>query len=215
MLAAMRNLPAVHNTVRAGQWRSDLYSYGECGAELSGSTVGLVGLGEIGHRVADLALALGARVLAYDPFVEPGARRGVTLTTLEDLLAGSDVISLHARLTPDTTGMIGPEQFALMRPGTVLVNTARGGLLDYPAAAVALADGTLRALALDVYDHEPVDPAAAVLAAPNVVLSPHLAGATRQTAERAARMAAAEIARFAAGETLSYLKNGVVTGVAP
>jgi D-3-phosphoglycerate dehydrogenase len=214
MLAAMRNLPVVHNSVRAGQWRSDLYAYRECGAEMGGSTVGLIGLGEIGHRVAELVLAMGAQVLAYDPFVAADTVPGATLTDLNDLLSRSDVVSLHARLTPDTAGMIGPAQLALMRPGTVLVNTARGGLLDYPAAAVALADGTLRSLALDVYEQEPVDPASAVLAAPNVVLSPHLAGATRQTAERAARMAGAEVARFAAGERLAYLRNGVTTAVA-
>lgn len=213
ILAAMRNLPAVHESVRDGQWRSDLYAYPECGAELAGSTVGLIGLGEIGHRVANLVLAMGAQVLAYDPFVVPAAARGITLVDLDDLLATSDVVSLHARLTPDTAGMIGPAQFALMRPGTVLVNTARGGLLDYPAASVALADGTLRYLALDVYEQEPVNPSSPVLAAPNVVLSPHLAGATRQTAERASQMAAAEVARYAAGRPLAYLRNGIAPAV--
>ncbi|HET8590472.1 MAG TPA: 2-hydroxyacid dehydrogenase [Nakamurella sp.] len=213
MLAAMRNLPAVHDSVVAGEWRSDLYAYAACGSEMAGSTVGLIGLGEIGRRVAALVRAMGATVLAHDPFVAPDHVSGVELTTLEDLLGRSDVVSLHARLTPQTAGMIAAAQFAMMRPGTVLVNTARGGLLDYPAAAAALADGTLRSLALDVYEQEPVDPGLPLLSAPNVVLSPHLAGATRQTAERAARMAGAEVGRFANGEPLAYLKNGVTAAV--
>jgi D-3-phosphoglycerate dehydrogenase len=213
MLAGMRNLPAVHESVAAGEWRSDLYAYSACGSEMAGSTVGLIGLGEIGRRVAPLVQAMGATVLAHDPFVTPDQVPEVELTTLEDLLGRSDVVSLHARLTPQTAGMIGPEQFAMMRPGTVLVNTARGGLLDYPAAAAALTDGTLRSLALDVYEQEPVDPGSPLLSARNVVLSPHLAGATRQTAERAARMAGAEVARFASGRPLAYLKNGVPVAV--
>lgn len=209
MLAAMRNLPLVHNSVAAGRWRSDLYAYDECGSEMAGSTVGLVGLGEIGRRVADLVLAMGATVLAYDPFVGVDRAAGVELTSLDDLLARAEVISLHARLTSQTEKMIGSGQFGLMRPGCVLVNTARGGLLDYAAAAVALGDGTLRSLALDVYEQEPVDSASPLLLAPNVVLSPHLAGATRQTAQRAVQMAAAEVARYVTGEPLAYLKNGV------
>lgn len=215
MLAAMRNLPSVHNSVTAGEWRSDLYGYDECGAEMCETTVGLVGLGEIGRRVARVVRAMGATVLAYDPYVTADNVDGVALVGLDDLLSRSNVISLHARLTPDTAGMIGAAQFARMRQGAVLVNTARGGLLDYTAAAVALADGTLRSLALDVYAEEPVAAGSPLLSAPNVVLSPHLAGATRQTAERAAGMAAAEIARFDAGEPLAYAKNDVATAVTP
>jgi D-3-phosphoglycerate dehydrogenase len=208
MLAAMRNLPAVHNSVVAGEWRSDLYAYDECGVEMAHTTVGLVGFGAIGRRVAELVRAMGGTAVAHDPFVAAGQMQGVALVGMDELLARSDVISLHARLTPKTTGMIGKKQFGMMRPGTVLVNTARGGLLDYGAAAEALADGTLRSLALDVYEREPVPADSPLLRSPNVVLSPHLAGATRETAQRAAQMAAEEIGRFARGEALAYQRDG-------
>jgi D-3-phosphoglycerate dehydrogenase len=213
MLAAMRGLPVAHNSVVAGLWRSDLYAFDEAGAEIAGSTVGLIGFGEIGRRVAELVQAMGATVLAYDPFIAAGSTDGVVLTDLADLLARSDVVSLHARLTADTAGMIGAREFALMKRGAVFVNTARGGLLDYVAAERALDDGILRALALDVYDEEPVSSNASLLCSSNVVLSPHLAGATRQTAQRAVQMAAAEVARFAAGEPLLYASGGYTATV--
>lgn len=213
MLAAMRGLPTAHTSVAAGLWRSDLYAYGQAGAELAGSTVGLIGFGEIGRRVADLVQAMGATVLAYDPFVASDSTDGVALTDLADLLRRSDVVSLHARLTADTAGMIGAREFALMKRGAVFVNTARGGLLDYTAAQTALDEGILRALALDVYEQEPVATDSPLLCSSDVVLSPHLAGATRQTAQRAVRMAAAEVARFAEGQPLLYASGGYTATV--
>jgi D-3-phosphoglycerate dehydrogenase len=204
MLAAMRGLPTAHNSMVAGEWRSDLYAYDEAGSELANSTVGLVGFGEIGRRVAGLVRAMGATVLAYDPFVSADSADGAVLTDLADLLARSDVVSLHARLTPETAGMIGAREFALMKRGAVFVNTARGGLLDYAAAEAALHDGILRSIAIYVYDEEPFATNAPLLCSTDVVLSPHLAGATRQTAQRAIGMAAAEVARFAAGQPLLY-----------
>lgn len=210
MLAAMRNLPEVHNSVVDGQWRSDLYAYSACGIEMAGAVVGLVGFGEIGRRVADLVRSMGATVLVTDPFADPETvGDGVRLVPLPELLAGSDVVSLHARATQETRGLIGAAELAAVRPGAVLVNTARGALLDYDAAAVALSDGRLRALALDVFAVEPVPPGSPLLSASGVVLSPHLAGATRQTAERAAAMAAAEVERYLRGRPLDYVVNGV------
>jgi len=115
----------------------------------------------------------------------------------------------RARLTPETRGMIGADALARMRPGGVLVNTARGALLDYDAAAGALQSGRLRGLALDVFPEEPVPPMSPLLKLRGVVLSPHLAGATRQTAHRAARVAALELQHYAAGEPLEHVVNGV------
>lgn len=216
MLAAMRNLPEVHNSVVDGRWRSDLYAYSACGIEMAGAVVGLVGFGEIGRRVADLVRAMGATVLVSDPFAAPeSVGDGVRLVSLPELLGSADVVSLHARATPQTRGLIGAAELAMVRPGAVLVNTARGALLDYDAAAAALSDRRLRALALDVFAVEPVPPGSPLPHAPGVVLSPHLAGATRQTAERAAAMAAAEVERYLRGMPLDYVVNGVTPSTSP
>ena len=198
MLGALRNLPRLQRTLEEGEWRSDLYAYDECGGELDGATVGLIGFGAIGSRVARVMLAFGARVLVNDPFVSV-APDGIELTGLEELLRRSDVVSLHARLTGETRGMIGAKQLALMPRGGVLVNTARGGLLDYDATVDALESGQLAAAAFDVFPAEPLPAGSRLLTAPNVVMTPHLAGATRQTAHRAASIAAEAVAAYLAG----------------
>ncbi|WP_433163165.1 2-hydroxyacid dehydrogenase [Kribbella sp. CA-247076] len=198
MMGALRNLPRLQRTLEQGEWRSDLYAYDECGLELDGSTVGLVGYGAIGQRVARVLLAFGAHVLVADPFVDK-ASDGIELVELDDLLRRSDVVSLHARLTDQTRGMIGTDQLALMPRGAVLVNTARGGLLDYDATVDALESGQLGAAAFDVFPSEPLPEGSRLLTAPNVVMTPHLAGATKQTALRAGLLAAEAVAAYLAG----------------
>ena len=131
---------------------------------------------------------------------EPGLAR----VELDELLARSRVVSLHARLTPETQGMIGARELSLLPPGGVLVNTARGGLVDENELADALESGRLGAAGLDVYAVEPPAPDARIRRAPRVVLAPHLAGATRQTAERAVAMVADEVARYVNGEPLEH-----------
>ncbi|HEY0692767.1 MAG TPA: 2-hydroxyacid dehydrogenase [Kribbella sp.] len=200
MLGALRNLPRLQRTLEDGEWRSDLYAYDECGGELGGATVGLIGYGAIGRRVARVMLAFGAHVLVVDPAIDPASPPdGAEVVKLEELLRRSDVVSLHARLTDQTRGMIGPEQLALMPRGGVLVNTARGALLDYDATVDALESGQLGCAAFDVFPAEPVPAGARLLTAPNVVMTPHLAGATRQTAHRAASIAADAVAAYLAG----------------
>lgn len=210
MLAAMRRLPEAHASLTAGQWRSGMYAYTECGNEIAGSVIGIVGLGEVGRRVATSVRGLGGHVIACDPFVSRDAvGDGVEMVSLTELLERADVITLHARLTAGTTGMIGAAELARVRPGAILVNTARGALLDHDAAMRALESGRLAALALDVFPEEPVAPDSPLLRMPRVVLSPHLAGATRETAERAARVAALEVDRYARGEPLAHVVNGI------
>jgi D-3-phosphoglycerate dehydrogenase len=200
MLGALRKLPQLQRTLEQEQWRSDFYAYDECGSELDGATVGLVGYGAIGRRVARVMLAFGARVLVVDPATDPSsAPEGTEVVELDELLRRSDVVSLHARLTEQTRGMIGAKQLALMPRGGVLVNTARGGLLDYEAAVDALESGQLGAAAFDVFPAEPVPAGSRLLTAPNVVMTPHLAGATRQTAQRAGSIAAEAVAAYLAG----------------
>lgn len=207
MLAALRRLPEAHTSLAGGQWRSGLYAYSESGGEIAGSVVGIVGLGEIGRRVAASVRAMGATVVAHDPYATNSD--GVELVALGELLDRADIVTLHARLTPETRHMIGAAELTRIRAGGILVNTARGGLLDYDAALRALASGRLAALALDVFPEEPVPATWPLLRARGVVLSPHLAGATRQTAARAAATAANELDRYARGEPLMRVVNGI------
>jgi D-3-phosphoglycerate dehydrogenase len=193
MLAALRRLPDVHATVRAGEWRSDRYALSAAGRELSGATVGLIGYGAIGARVARILAAFDASVLVYDPYADTSFEQA---STPDELLERSAVVSLHARLTAETHHLIDAAALARMPHGAVLVNTARGGLVDYDAVADALESGRLGAAAFDVYDPEPIPAGSRLLAAPNVVLTPHLAGATVQTAERAATLAADAVAEY-------------------
>lgn len=208
MLAAMRRIPRVHAELTGGIWRGDYYRYDSVGLELAGRTVGLVGLGAIGGRVARILLAFGARVLAHDPHVSPeSVVDGVELVELSELLARAQVVSLHARLTPETTGMIGRTQIAAMPAGSVLVNCARGALVDYDAVCDALDAGHLLGAAFDVFPTEPVPKDDRLLRTPGVVLTPHLAGASRETAHRAAAIVADDVARFLRGTPLAHCVN--------
>ncbi|GIJ57441.1 2-hydroxyacid dehydrogenase [Virgisporangium aurantiacum] len=204
LLAALRRIPDVHPTVRAGEWRSDLYALDAAGHELSGSTVGLVGYGEIGARVARILRAFDAEVLVYDPYAEQGPG---FVTDVDELFARSSVVSLHARLTPETRTLVDAARLARMPRGGVLVNTARGGLVDYDAVVDALESGQLGAAAFDVFATEPPAPTDRLLTASNVVLTPHLAGATVQTARRAAEQAAAAVRAYARGDRPAAVVN--------
>ncbi|WP_437583309.1 2-hydroxyacid dehydrogenase [Paramicrobacterium sp. CJ85] len=209
MLAGMRHINDADAEMKRGTWRGDYYSHDNAGTELGGSTVGLVGYGAIGRIVARVLLAFGADVVTYDPYADAASIEadGVSAVSLDELIERSNVVSLHARLSPETEHIINEERLTRMRPGTVLVNAARGGLLDYAPLPELLRSGHIGALALDVYDEEPPGPEWPLFNAPNVVLSPHLAGASQQTAERAASIIAGEAARFIAGEPLHHLAN--------
>ena len=211
MLAALRRIPTADAELKQGRWRGDFYAYDECGDELEGAVVGLVGYGAIGRRVARVLRAFGAEVLAADPYADPEAVRadGVQPVGLEELMRRSSMVSLHARLTAETRHLIDAEKLALLPEGAVLVNSARGGLLDHAPLPEMLRSGRLRALALDVYDVEPPPADWPLHDAPNVIIAPHLAGATRQTAHRAAAITAAEVGRFLRGQPLAHPANEV------
>lgn len=209
MLAAMRRIPATDADLHRGTWRGDCYTYENAGLELDGATVGLIGYGAIGRIVSRVLRAFGATVLTYDPYADVAAvaADGVEPVGLEDLLRRSSVVSLHARLTAETRHLLDAERLSLLPHGAVLVNSARGGLLDYRPLPEMLETGRLGALAIDVYDIEPPPEDWPLLRAPNVVMTPHLAGATRETAQRAAEIVAADVGRYLRGERPRYLAN--------
>jgi D-3-phosphoglycerate dehydrogenase len=188
LLSLARRIPAADHSMKAGEWSRAKFN----GVELCGKTLGLVGVGRIGGEVAARARAFGMRVVAYDPFLaEERARElGVAMLPLEQLLDESDALSLHVPLTETTVGMIGAAQLARLRPGALLVNAARGGVVDETALAEALRSGRLGGAALDVYADEPLPADHPLRAVEGLVLTPHLGASTRE----AQRNVAAEIA---------------------
>lgn len=203
ILAETRLIRVAHESLRTGEWRGDFYRTDRTGRELSELTVGVIGYGHIGTRAVRLLRAFGCRILVADPYVQLSAEdraAGVAHVHLDTLLAQSDVVTLHARVTPETTGFIGRAQFAAMRPGTVFINTARGPMVDYDALYDALASGHLGGAMLDTFAVEPVPPDWKLLHLPNVTLTPHIAGASVRTVTVAATAAAEEVRRHIAGE---------------
>ncbi|MFG6491672.1 phosphoglycerate dehydrogenase [Microbacterium sp. P03] len=186
ILSLARHIPAAHASLAAGQWKRSAYT----GTELYEKTVGIIGLGRIGALITARLQAFGVQVVAYDPYVTPSRAQqlGVTLLSLDDLLAQSDFISIHMPKTPETTGMIGAEQFARMKSSAYIVNVARGGLIDEKALYTALTTGEIAGAGLDVFSTEPpsVDgPAFPLLDLPNVVVTPHLGASTEEAQEKA------------------------------
>ncbi len=203
ILAETRKIRVGHEALRAGTWRGDLYRADMTGRELNEMTVGVIGYGNIGTKVVKLLRAFGSRILVHDPYVQlsPDDRdAGVELTSFDRVLTDSDVVTMHARVTPETTRMMDAAAFARMKPGALFVNTARGPLCDYDALHAALADGHLGGAMLETFAIEPVPVDWPLLQMPNVTLTPHIAGASRRTVTFAAEQAAEEVRRYLAGE---------------
>ncbi len=176
LLATSRNVPAAHGSLAAGNWDRSSFA----GQELHGKTLGVIGFGRIGRLVAARAQAFGMEVLAYDPYVSEsiGRETKVVLAELEDVLAGSDYVTLHASLSPETENLINEERIGMMRDGAVLINAARGGLMDPGAVAAALDRGKLRSVGIDVFSTEPPPADHPLLRHPNVVHTPHIGAST-------------------------------------
>jgi len=176
MLAVNRHTVAAHNSVAAGEWTRARFM----GTELDGKTLGVIGFGYIGHLVARRAQAFGMKVLAYDPYVHDDSE--AALVDLSELLARADIITLHSVVTPESANMINAETIAQMKDGVIIVNVARGKLIDEPALADALQSGKVAAAALDVYQQEP-PVGSPLIGLPNVIHTPHL-GASSKEAQR-------------------------------
>jgi D-3-phosphoglycerate dehydrogenase / 2-oxoglutarate reductase len=214
MLAAMRRIPQTHAELSAGVWRGDYYRYDSVGPEVKGSTVGLVGYGAIGRRVARIVRGFGADVVVHDPYVDAGALDGAKDVDIDELMSTSQIVSLHARVTPENRGMIDAALIASMPPGSVLVNCARSALMDYDALCDALESGHLFGAALDVFEDEPIPPGSRLLRTPGLVMTPHLAGASKATAVNAARIAATDVGRYLRRQAPLHCANPqVLTGM--
>lgn len=203
IIAETRNITKGHDALRRGEYRGDLYRADITGEELSEMTVGVIGYGNVGTKVVRLLRAFGCRILVVDPYVQlapADAADGVKMVELSQLLAESDVVTLHPRVTEETRGMIDAAAFAAMKPGAVVVNTARGPLMDYDALYGALTSGQLRGAMLETFAIEPTPPDWPLLQLPNVTLTPHIAGASVKTVRIAAGKAAEEVRRWIAGE---------------
>lgn len=203
ILAESRKIRVGHEALRAGMWRGDLYRADTTGRELNEMTVGVIGYGAIGTKVVKLLRAFGARILVNDPYVQlsaDDAAAGVKLVDFDTILRDSDVVTMHARVTGETSGMMNAEAFDRMKPGAIFVNTARGPLCDYDALYDALSGGRLGSAMLETFGVEPVPPDWPLLQLPNVTLTPHIAGASVRTVTFAAEQAAEEVRRYLAGE---------------
>jgi glyoxylate reductase len=212
LLAAARRIPEADNFVRGGNWdpKQPWYPTMFLGKDLSGATLGIVGLGDIGQAVARRAAGFGMRVLAWsrsDRQVE-----GVESVDLDTLLSSADFISVNVALTDDTRNLIDAVAIAKMKPDAVLVNTARGGIVDEAALAAALQKGDLFAAGIDVFAREPVDMTNPLLKLPNVVVAPHIGSASVRTREKMASLAADNMIAALHGEPMPHCVNPEVYG---
>jgi D-3-phosphoglycerate dehydrogenase len=210
LLAAARNIAPANAALRRGEWKRSEYT----GVEVYGKVVGVVGLGRIGVLAAQRLMAFGTKVIAYDPYVQPGraAQLGIQLVDLETLLADSDFITIHLPRTPETLGLIGREELRLVKPSVILVNAARGGIVDEAALAEAVSDNRVLAAGVDVFDEEPCT-SSPLFEDDRIVVTPHLGASTEEAQEKAGVAVAKSVRLALAGELVPdavNVKGGVI-----
>ena len=207
LIAHSRGITAGHRDLAEhGRWRPDLYHYEGVGRTLANLTVGIVGFGHVGTLVAQLLKPFGCRLLASDPWADVTAiaGHGAEAMALDQLLQRADVVTVHARLPSGSPPLIGAAEIALMQRGATLIQTARPSSLDYDALCDALAEGRLAGAVVDVYPEEPLPADSRLRTLPNVTLTPHIAGAARESAEEGAIIAARCVGQFLRGESIDY-----------
>jgi D-3-phosphoglycerate dehydrogenase len=204
IVALARNIPQAHAALKVGRWERERWG----GIELDGKTLGVLGLGRIGQRVARRAVGLGMHVVAYDPFVGEDRFRELGVeqaASLDDVLGAADVLTLHSPLTEETRGLIGRDAIAKMRDGARIVNVARGGLVDEEALVEAIRSGKLAGAALDVFSSEPYT--GPLLELDEVVVTPHLAASTDEAQDRAGVIIAEQVVAALEGGIVSNAVN--------
>jgi glyoxylate reductase len=211
LLAAARRIVEADLWVRSGGWRPERVWEPDLllGRDVHGATLGVVGMGPIGRAVARRALGFSMQVLAWSRTRRQldDLEGRVEWVDLDALLGRSDFVTVHVAKSAETLGLLGPLQLALVKPGAVLVNTARGGVVDEAALADALRAGRLAAAALDVFENEPLDPGSPLLALPQVVLTPHIGSASRTTRARMGALAVRNLLAGLTGERMPHCAN--------
>lgn len=192
-IAALRSIPEAHASMARGEWRPFL------GRTLQGRTLGILGFGRHGANVARIARAFGMRVIAWQRTPSTSVCGDVELVSLDELLDRSDVVSIHLKLSDESRGLLDAERLASMRPGSVLINTARGAIVDEPALIEALRSGPVSAAGLDVFAQEPLAPDSPLRSLPNVVLTPHIGWTVEEVLVEFADIAADQLADYLAG----------------
>ena len=207
MLSLARRIPEAHAYVKGRRWQNPLEPYlGLRGIELSGRTLGIVGFGTIGRKLASIASAVGMSCIAHDPYVSPPVENA-RLVELDDLLVESDFVSVHAPLTAETRGLIDERRLGLMKPTAHIVNLSDAAIVDEQALVRALTERRIAGAALDVFETQPIAPDSPLLRLENVILTPHLGGATDETVERHSAMMADDVLRWVDGERPERLVN--------
>lgn len=210
ILSLLRNIPRAHQMITSGSWVDPTAAYYSMrGTELGGKTVGIVGFGAIGRRVAKIVSAFDASVMVYDPFLDPNIikKAGARPVELDELLKESDIVTLHASTTPEAMGLIGAQRIALMKRTAYLINAANAFLLDNEAIVQALKEKRIAGAAFDVFETWPVRSDSPLLKMDNVVLTPHIGGATAETVVRYSNMIVDDVERFLKGERPVNLLN--------
>ncbi|MEA2447945.1 MAG: D-3-phosphoglycerate dehydrogenase / 2-oxoglutarate reductase [Actinomycetota bacterium] len=205
LLAQARNIPQAHQALIGGSWERERWQ----GVELHGKTLGVIGLGRVGTLVAQRASAFGMRLVAFDPYVTPARASQMGVELVEDVIElcrRADFITIHLPKSAETVGIIGEREINEMRPGVRIVNTARGGLIDENALAVALKDGRVGGAGVDVFETEPVTEHP-LFTAPNVVVTPHLGASTAEAQDKAGLAIAEQVLLALRGEFVPYAVN--------
>jgi len=207
IISLTRRIPTISELTKDGEWVQARSI--EPGVELSGKILGIIGLGNIGIKVAEKARAFEMRILAFDPYIskERAEEFGAKLVDMETLLRESDVITLHVPLTPETRHMISEREFRLMKKTAILINASRGGVVDETSLYRALKEGWIAGAALDVMEKEPLSPDNPLLTLDNVIITPHVAGSTKESLVRMATTPAEDIVRFLQGKAPRFPVN--------
>ena len=211
MLAETRNIARTHEALRQGRWLKDFPNSGTGIPELYRKTVGLVGFGQVARLLSGYLTAFGCQVIVHDPWYR-GDVAGILSTDLDTLLRRSDIVSVHARYSEETHGLIGEAQFNLMKRTAILVNTARSGLVDQHALVKALRERRIQGAAIDVFDEEPIPGEDGILRLDNITLTPHLAGSTKDAFENSPRLFASNLLSWMREKSPLPIGNGVSLG---
>lgn len=210
MITVLRRIIEANNDIKKGIWRFDIYKYDNCDYALSSKVVGIVGLGNIGKKLSLMLSNFGTEIYSYDPYVDKNTMakyKAKKINKLENLLELSDIVTIKSRLTPETRNIADLNFFKKMKKDALFINTARGGLVNYKDLYYALKNNLIKNAAIDVYDVEPIEKDNPLLHLDNVTLTPHIAGADKNSVHNGVRMVVNDIKNFLDGKKTNNCLN--------